>query len=72
MPFKATAGLHHPMRCVKPLTYEPDAPSGTMHGFVNVFMAAALFNRCGAILVEEDARAFRFDDDAASWRGHRR
>jgi hypothetical protein len=29
MAFKATAGLHHPMR------------SATMHGFVNVFVAAA-------------------------------
>jgi hypothetical protein len=40
--FKATAGLHHPLRCVRPLTYEADAPSGTMHGFVNVFLAGAL------------------------------
>lgn len=41
VPFKATAGLHHPFRCQKPLTYEPDAPVGVMHGFVNVFMLAA-------------------------------
>lgn len=39
--FKATAGLHHPMRCKKPLTYEPDAPVGSMHGFLNVFVLAA-------------------------------
>ena len=38
--FKATAGLHHPLRCSKPLTYETDAPVGTMHGFINVFLAA--------------------------------
>lgn len=38
--FKATAGLHHPIRGTKPLTYEPDAPSGMMHGFLNVFVAA--------------------------------
>jgi len=43
--FKATAGLHHPIRCVKPLTYEANAPRGTMHGFVNVFLAAALLRQ---------------------------
>ena len=68
--FKATAGLHHPIRCIKPLTYEPDAPTGTMHGFVNVFMAAALVNHAATILMETDARAFEFGDDAAAWRGH--
>ena len=41
VPFKATAGLHHPIRCCKPLTHEPDAPTGMMHGFMNVFLAAA-------------------------------
>jgi len=42
LPFKATAGLHHPIRCVKPLTYEANAPTGTMHGFLNVFVTSAL------------------------------
>jgi hypothetical protein len=28
VPFKATAGLHHPIRCFKPLTYAEDAPQG--------------------------------------------
>src|SRR5207248_1143279 len=68
--FKATAGLHHPLRCVRPLTYEADAPRGTMHGFLNVFMAAALLPRAEAILEDDDARGFAFDDDTASWRGH--
>ncbi|HEV2719334.1 MAG TPA: hypothetical protein VG323_04885, partial [Thermoanaerobaculia bacterium] len=68
--FKATAGLHHPLRCVRPLTYEPSSPRGTMHGFVNVFMAAALLSRAEAILDDDDPRAFAFDDDTASWRGH--
>lgn len=69
--FKATAGLHHPLRCVRPLTYEPDAPTGVMHGFLNVFLAAALMEHTDAILNEEDPQAFAFTDDAASWRGHR-
>ena len=68
--FKATAGLHHPLRCVKPLTYEANAPMGKMHGFLNVFLAAALLEHADAILAEEDAAAFTFDDDGAAWRGH--
>lgn len=69
--FKATAGLHHPLRCLKPLTYASDAPAGTMHGFLNVFLAAALPEHADGILAEEEARAFTFDDEAAAWRGHR-
>ena len=72
--FKATAGLHHPVRCVKPLTYEPGAPSGKMHGFLNVFLAA-LFGREGArseiiarVLDEEHSETFSFDDTQACWR----
>jgi hypothetical protein len=68
--FKATAGLHHPLRCVKPLTYEPNAPTGTMHGFLNVFLAAAMLDHAEEILAERDAHAFTFDDDQATWRGH--
>jgi len=45
VPFKATAGLHHPLRSVKPLTYEADAPEGTMNGFLNVFLAAAFLQQ---------------------------
>lgn len=40
--FKATAGLHHPLRGEYPLTYAPDSPSATLHGFLNVFLASAL------------------------------
>jgi hypothetical protein len=68
--FKATAGLHHPLRCVKPLTYEPNAPTGTMHGFLNVFLAAALLDHAEEILTETDPHAFAFEESHASWRGH--
>jgi hypothetical protein len=68
--FKATAGLHHPLRCVKALTYEPNAPTGTMHGFLNVFMAAALLDYAEEVLAETDPWSFTFDDEGASWRGH--
>ncbi len=69
--FKATAGLHHPLRCVKPLTYEPNAATGTMHGFLNVFLAAALLDHAEDVLAETDARAFAFDDDGVTWRDRR-
>ncbi|HEX7705733.1 MAG TPA: hypothetical protein VF701_04665 [Thermoanaerobaculia bacterium] len=71
VPFKATAGLHHPLRCVRPLTYEPNAATGTMHGFLNVFLAATMLDHADAILAEEEAVAFTIDDDAITWRGHR-
>lgn len=75
--FKATAGLHHPVRCERALTYEANSPRGVMHGFVNLFLAAVLLHGGGEVreaerlLLETDARAFHFDDDAATWRGHR-
>jgi hypothetical protein len=77
VPFKATAGLHHPLRSVHRLTYQPDSPSGMMHGFLNVFLAAA-FLRAGMaaevarqLLEEQSAQAFHFDLDGAAWREHR-
>ncbi|HEX2121148.1 MAG TPA: hypothetical protein VHL59_05835 [Thermoanaerobaculia bacterium] len=71
VPFKATAGLHHPLRCVKPLTYEPNAPSGSMHGFVNVFLAAAFVDDAEEVLRDGDATSFAFDDDGVCWRDRR-
>jgi hypothetical protein len=68
VPFKATAGLHHPVRCMRALTYDADSPRATMHGFINVFMAAAFPHDAERILVEEDPRAFRFEDEFAFWR----
>jgi hypothetical protein len=65
--FKATAGLHHPVRCVRALTYETNAPMSTMHGFLNVFIAAALPQYAPQILLEENSRAFAFDDGGLWW-----
>lgn len=72
--FKATAGLHHPVRAEFPLTYKPDSPRGTMFGFLNVFLAAAFMwngaddSISAKILDETDSSAFAFDDSAVSWR----
>ena len=74
--FKATAGLHHPMRGVYPLTYDADSQKGLMHGFLNLFLAAA-WVRAGmsggeavALLEERSPTAFRFSEDGVNWRGH--
>lgn len=74
--FKATAGLHHPIRGAFPLTYEPGAPRATMHGFLNLLFATYVVLRGGdeveacAVLEDRDASAFAFDRDAARWRDH--
>lgn len=74
LPFKATAGLHHPVRSQRPLTYQPQSPKGTMHGFINLFCAAALLYFGGhrmqaeTILKEEDPLAWRMSSDAIAWR----
>jgi len=77
VPFKATAGLHHPIRGPYRLTYEAGSPTCTMYGFLNLFLAAALVRIkrvdagvAEALLVEEDAAEFRFADGVVSWRGH--
>lgn len=76
MPFKLTAGLHHPMRAEYRLTYESDSPSATMHGFLNAFLAVALLRSGGseeeavALLEEKDPAAIAFADRSITWRGH--
>lgn len=75
--FKATAGLHHPIRGSYRLTYEPNTERGPMYGFLNVFLAAALL-RQGVpestaldALEESDRAAFEFSSDGITWRDHR-
>jgi hypothetical protein len=74
VPFKATAGLHHPIRCLKPLTYEKDAPEDMMNGFLNVFLAAGFLKQnyksssIHKILEDEQAENFTFEDDGVLWR----
>jgi len=60
-PFKATAGLHHPLRCYRPLTYSAGGPSGWMYGFLNLFTAAALARK-GISPIEPVLLEERFDD----------
>lgn len=77
IPFKATAGLHHPVRSHYPFTYARDSPTGTMHGFINLCCAAALLYFAGdareaaLVLEEQDAGAWHVSSEAISWRAHR-
>jgi len=77
VPFKATAGLHHPIRGEYRFTYEADSAKGTMYGFLNVFLAATLIaagedeDLALAALEEVDASAFAFHDDYLQWRDKR-
>ncbi len=77
VPFKATAGLHHPVTGTYPLTYAPDSPRGTMFGFLNVFLAAAFLTMgmsdedATRLLDDRDASAFVFGEDGVEWRGRR-
>ena len=73
VPFKATAGLHHPMRCFKALSYEPDAPHGMMHGFLNLFLTTGFAkqgfkpNILEELMEDEFAEGFDFSDGGVNW-----
>jgi hypothetical protein len=74
VPFKATAGLHHPIRCFRPLTYEANAAKGTMHGFLNLFLmtgfAREAFRRSFLedVMEDEFEEVFQFDPTCVKWR----
>jgi len=70
VPWKATAGLHHPVRKFR------SEVETKMHGFLNVFLGACLVlqHRDDVTLVrllnEEDPTAFRFTETGVTWRDH--
>lgn len=67
LPFKATAGLHHPVRGEYRLTYAPDAETAPMYGYLNLIGAAAVLwtghSRAEAreVLLASGPEAFRFE-----------
>jgi hypothetical protein len=70
VPFKATAGLHHPFR-----RFDAGV-AATMHGFVNLFAAGVLANARGlneaqarAMLEDSEPGHFAFTDGELTWRG---
>jgi len=74
VPFKATAGLHHPLRCIKPLTYEADAPEDTMNGFLNLFLATGFAKEnfelrlLEELMEDESPESFEFVENGITWR----
>ena len=71
VPFKATAGLHHPLR------HRNEAVGADEFGFLNVFLGACLAVTADVddaelinLLCESDASAFKLDDDGVTWRQH--
>jgi hypothetical protein len=71
MPFKATAGLHHPFPRFD------HSVKARMHGFINLFAAGAFVwcrgvsaAEAAAILDDDAPEAFRFDDGGLRWRDH--
>ena len=76
MLFKATAGLHHPVRAKYPLTSAPNSPTVPMHGFINLATAAAVLHFGGDVadafeaLEELEPGAWRITPNAIVWREH--
>lgn len=71
--FKATAGLHHPVRGRHALNGDAGSATAVMHGFVNLACAAALLYFGGSaeeaclVLEEEWPRDWKVSDDAITW-----
>ena len=67
LPFKATAGLHHPVRGEYRLTYLPGAETASMYGYLNLIGAAAVHwtghsrAEARAVLLASDRGSFRFE-----------
>ena len=74
VPFKATAGLHHPLRGSHALTYEDQSPCAMMHGFLNIFLVAGFIRNhmtpelACELLGEQFGEAFAFSDQGVGWR----
>lgn len=73
--FKATAGLHHAVRGAYRLTYEADAASAPMYGYLNVLLATAAVqagapaDEAEALLVLADPASLTLHDGAIRWGG---
>ncbi len=66
VPYKATAGLHHPVRHLR-------EDGAAAHGFLNLLAAAALApdldrSMLEQVLAEEAPEAFEFDERGFAWR----
>lgn len=79
VPFKATAGLHHPFPGAYRLIYESDSPFARMHGFLTVAIAAAFAYRQTVALediiqlleIDSFLDVFQLEDDRIIWNSDR-
>src|SRR5262249_44737185 len=78
VPFKATAGLHHPFRGKRRLDDDPRSPTVAMHGFLNLAVLACLIHagkvepeEAGQVLEEPSPGAFTFLEDGILWTDRR-
>lgn len=73
IPFKLTAGLHHPVRGEYPLTYADGSARGVMYGYLNMLLASAHALRGGSasdleeLLTADRAVTLAFTGDGISW-----
>lgn len=73
LPFKATAGLHHPLRGQYRLTYDPGSAVGPMYGYLNIILATLVALNRGnrqqvtAALVESQSGTILFDEAGLAW-----
>jgi hypothetical protein len=75
IPFKATAGLHHPLLGKYRLTYERDSASAQMYGFLNVALLAGLaywqkvtIPEGIELLAASSVTSFQWYEDKICWR----
>jgi hypothetical protein len=72
--FKATAGLHHPIRGQYALTYDDHAEQSVMHGFLNMLLATALLydapdsKAAADLLIDTNPNNFVPTDRGWRWR----
>ncbi len=74
VPFKATAGLHHPLPGKYPVSYESNSFSITMQGFLNLSILTALVygqkltqKEALTVLQESSISSFQFQEDNITW-----
>lgn len=78
IPFKATAGLHHPLPITCSVSTESNSPFAAMHGFLNVAIATAFayaqkapLADIQAILETKTLKDFNFTDQGIGWLDYR-
>ncbi|ELS05001.1 hypothetical protein Xen7305DRAFT_00047390 [Xenococcus sp. PCC 7305] len=77
VPFKATAGLHHPLAGNYVVSYQTNSFSVNMQGFLNLSILAALVywqkltrSEALTVLQESSLANFKFQEEDITWQNH--